>query len=353
MRFSLYTLTCSVVLIFLSGCNQDSKSEVPKVVQNVVPSIAVVTPQFGTFSTQILATASIQPSPDGIVSITTPVAGTVSAIHVAVGDKISTKSSLITIRSSDVSDVNSNEVAAKATYVQVKHTYEMNKELFKLGAITDNDLSLSKSNFEQAEAAMRGYSQKLAYMGASSNQTLDLHSSISGVVYEIGTHLGEHVMNDATQSLIKIINTNKKIVVASVYEKDISAFYVGKEVSIKIDNTEHSAIKGKVTYISDVQDPDNKTTKVYIQPVVNSSDLRINMFANVIASVAIKDVYRIPDKSIIFKDGKFIVFVKKGDQFSPLNITVVSDDSANHFSLVRGIATNAQIALEPIALEKE
>ena len=353
MRFTFFLSSYIVIIFLLEGCNKEHSTSVSTVETTKKSEIETVSPSFGTYSIQITAAASVQPSPDGIVSISAPVSGVVSNINVRVGEKITPISTLITIRSSDVSDAQSNQLSAQATLAQAKHAYEMNNELYKLGAITANDLSLSKSNFQQAEASMNGYSKKLAYFGASANQTLTIHSSISGVVYEIATHLGEHVANDATQPLMKIINIYKKIVIATVYEKDISAFCVGKKVDIETDGAKHSIIKGKVTYISDVQDPDNKTTKVYIQPIGNSSELRINMFANVVSSVDIKDVYRIPNKSILFKDGNFIVFSKKGDQFIPLNISIVSDDSTNNFSLVRGIPKNTKIALEPIALERE
>lgn len=353
MRFPLFSLSLTVALLLLTGCDKEHQSGSQEVAKTLTPTITTVLPQYGTFSTQISATASIQPSPDGIVSITAPVTGTVNKIHVTIGDKISLNSRLITIRSSEVSDVQSDRLSAKAAYAQAQHVYAMNQELFKLGAITANDLALSQSNFQQAQAMEKGFSQKLNYYGASSDQTLTLHSPITGVVYEIGTHLGEKVTNDAAQTLIKIANPHKKVVVATVYEKDLSAFYVGKQVDIKVENDEIAPIKGIVTYVSDVLDPENKTNKVYIQPSIDAPQLRINMFANISLDAERKEVFRIPKKSLLFKEGKFIVFIKKGNQFSPLNVKLISDDPKDDFSLIKGLPENTPIALEAIALEKE
>lgn len=353
MRFSLLTLSCTAAILLLSGCDKENRNVAQNVAATSKPSIAMVTPEFGTFSAQISTTASIEPSPDGIVSVSAPVTGTINKIHVTVGDKISSGAPLISIRSSDVSDVQSDQLAAKAAYAQAKHVYAMNKELFNLGAITANDLALSMSNLQQAEAMVKGFSQKLNYYGAASDQTLTLHSPISGVVYEVGTHLGEKVTNDTAQTLIRIANPHKKVVVATVYDKDLSAFFVGKQVNITVENSELEPIKGSVTYVSDVMDPENKTTKVYIRPAVDSPELRINMFAKISLGADKKNVFRIQKKSLLFKEGKFIVFVKKGDQFSPINVTLVSDDPEDNFSLVKGIPEHTQIALEAIALEKE
>ncbi|MCX6074415.1 MAG: efflux RND transporter periplasmic adaptor subunit [Campylobacterales bacterium] len=206
---------------------------------------------------------------------------------------------------------------------------------------------------EQANAMVQGYSQKLNYYGASSGQSLTLHSPINGVVYEVGTHLGEKVTNDASQILIKIANPHKKVIVATVYEKDLSSFIIGKEVEIKTDSDAFEPIKGTITYISDVLDPENKTNKVYIKPSVDAAQLRINMFASITLNADIKNVFRIPKKSLLFKEGKFLVFIQNGNQFSPLNVTLVSDDPKNDFSLIKGLPENTKIALEAIALEKQ
>lgn len=353
MRFHLLTLSCTTALFLLAGCSKEHTQTAQTAAVNQPQKIQTILPEYGTFTIQVSASASVQPSPDGIVSISSPVTGTVQKIDIAVGDKVSAASPLLAIRSSDISDVQSDHLSAQAAYTQAKHVHDMNKELFKLGAITANDLAQSQSDLQQAEAMLKGFSQKLNYYGASSGQMLTLRSPINGVVYEVGTHLGEKVSDDTAQTLIKIANPHKKVIVATVYEKDLSAFSVGKEVDIKTDNDSVEPIKGKVTYISDVLDPENKTNKVYIQPSVDAPFLRINMFASVSSGNEKKEVFRIPKKSVLYKEGKFIIFVKNGNTFSPMNVTLISDDPKDSFSLVKGIPANTPIALEPIALEKE
>jgi len=355
MRFSLLTLSCVSALILLSGCTKGEAENAHPATKAQKTLKEVVSPILGDYSVEISATASVQPSPDGIVSISAPVGGIVSTIHAKVGDKVSANSALMSIRSSDVSDAQSDELSAKAALTQAQHVYEMNKELFRLGAITANDLALSQSTFQQTQAAMKGVSQKLNYLGASSNQNLTLRSPIGGVVYEVETHLGEKVTTDTQKPLMRIANTHKKVVVATVYEKDIEAFYVGKEVSIALDDAGTKHLQGKITYVSDLLDSENKTIKVYIQPQVDSPDLRINMFTTITLAVEKKGVFRVPKESVLFKEGKFIVFVKKGkgDIFEPLTITFVSDNPRDNFSLIKGLPEHAIIAREPIAMEKE
>lgn len=353
MHFLSLPLSCALAAFLLCGCNAKEENHAQETIISPQPSITAVTPEYGNYTTQITATASVQPSLDGIVSITSPTAGTVDALRIAVGERVGRNAPLLIVRSSDISDLHNDRLSAEASYTQAKHLHDMNKELYKLGGLTANELAASQSNLQQAEALMKGVSQKLNYYGASSGQTLTLRSPIEGVVYDIGTHLGEKVSNDPSQILVKIANPRKKVIVASVYEKDISAFYVGKEVNITSDNHEEGSIKGSVTYVSDVLDPENKTAQVYIKPSDNAADLKINMFVTITTGADKKGVFRIPKKSLLYKEGKFVVYLKKGGIFSPLNVTLVSDDPQDNFSLVKGIPENSQIALEAITLEKQ
>ena len=353
MRFSPFLLSSLTALLLLSGCDKHEKTDNSATpVVTTAQKIQNVTPPFGDYDVKITAAATVQPSPDGIVSINSPVNGVVSKILVNVGDKVKVGSPLLSITSSDVSDASSNDLGAKAAFSQAKHNYEMNQKLYALGAITENDLVVSKSNYEQAKAVLEGFAQKLSYLGASSNQALVLRSSIDGVVYDIATHLGDKVTTDVSQPLLKIVNPHKKVVVATVYEKDIPAFTIGKEVEIKLDGHEQ-ILSGKITYISDVQDPENKTTKIYITPTEDSPKLRVNMFANVVVNVTIHDVYRVPKQAVLFKDSKFIVYLDQNGTYIPFDVTIVNDSSSDQYSLIQGLSTNSRIALEPIALNKE
>ena len=355
MRLWITSLSLIATTVLFNGCHIGSDSEKEQHVLEKVsaPKVQTILPQYGAFNIQVSATASVQPSPDGIIAITSPADGIVTAINVSVGDNVSSGTPLMTIRSSDVSDAQTDQLSASAALTQAKHVYEMNKELYKLGAITTNDLATSKSTFIQAEAMVKRFTQQLSYYGAIGDQALKVRTPISGVIYEISTHLGEKISSDAGQALIKVTNTKKKVIVASVYEKDLNAFYVGKEVTIKVENLGLANIKGKVTYISDVIDADNKTTKVYIKPSTEISKLRLNMFATVEADTSKESVYRVPKKSVLFKEGKFIVFVKKGETFAPLNVDFVSDDPKDSYSLIKGVPESTPIVLDAITLEKE
>lgn len=355
MRTTLLRLSLAAAVCLLAGCGDTDPAEANTTTPSLAaqPPVATITPDYGTFETTTKTPASVQPSPDGIVTVTAPTLGTIEKISVSVGDRVHPSTPLLTLRSSDISDAQTGRMAARAAAVQTQKVYDMNKQLFGLGAITANDLASSESDLRQAEAVLKGYDQKLSYYGASSGQSLTLKSPIDGIVYEITTHLGEKTSGDPTQALVKIANPKKKNIVATVYEKDLSDYVIGKQVKIVAQGYENIPLTGTITYISDVLDPDSKTVKVYIAPSVDAPYLKVNMFVSVLLASRSVDVYRIPKKSILFKDGKFIVFVKNGTAFTPQTVMIVDDDPAHDSSLVRGLPPHAVIATEAIALDQQ
>lgn len=332
-------------MFFLLGCEHHDEHPKAK-----LPKITTMIPQYGDFSTPISASATVAPSPDGIVTISPLLNGIVHAIHVQIGDHVSRSTPLLSIRSSDVSDARSEYRSAQAAYAQAKHLYAMNQDLYTLGAISANDLAQSKSNYLQAQALMQSYADKLNYLGASSNQLVQIHSPIAGVVYEISTHLGEKVSMDGEGILLKIANPHKKVIIATVYEKDLSAFEVGKEVSIDLE--ERPPLHGRVHYISDVLDPQNKTAQVYITPEQDDPQLHLNRFVTITLNAPKINVFRLPKSALLYKEGKFIVFIAQGKGFRPIPVTLISDDPKDNFSLVQGLPQHTPVAREAIALEQ-
>lgn len=338
-------------LLVLTGCENHSSNKKEGCSVIAKPVIATITPTLGTFSSRTTVSAAVQPSPKGVVFISSPTTGTIESININVGTIVSPHTILATIKSSEVSDNVATKIQAQASLEQSKRVYEMNAQLLKIGAITHNELLTSLTAYKQAQALLKGYDQKLSYMGASSGQSLTLRSPIQGVVYDISTHLGEKVTNDPQQVLMKIADPKSKLIVATVYEKDLSAFKVGEKVTISIPRMDD--MQGVISYVNDVVDPINKTVSVTIRPTSATTNLKLNMFVKVSVDAMYQNVYRLSKKAILFKEGKFIVFVKQGNSFTPQPITVLNDDTSTDFSLIEGIKPNSIIAAEAIAMERQ
>lgn len=340
--------------LFLLGCgNEHSQKENPLSQTTPLQAVTTLTPIRDNYPILLSAPASVEPSPDGIVTISTPLSGFVDKILVHIGDNVSKGTTLLTLRSADSHDLQNNQDVVQAQADEARRIVTMNQELLKLGAITQNDFLISQNNLRQTQTVLDGLKKKKQILGVMSNGRLDIPAPIHGVVYGIDTHIGELVDPSDQKVLMKIADPTKKILVASVYEKDLPNFHKNDKVTISLQGNQSPISEGVVKYVSDVLDPESKTVKVFIQPSHRCDDLKINMFVSVSLASIYENVYKIPKTAILYKDGKFIVFKKMGEKFEPQAIELIKDDPTSNNSLVRGLSDNVIIAKEAIRLERQ
>ncbi len=145
----------------------------------------------------IEATGSIQPDIQGTAKIMTPLPGLIENIYVKVGDRVKKGDPLVAIRSADVSDTYSNYLSNLSQVRQAERVYNLNKQLFEVGAVTKNDLMTSEANYEQVKALSEALKRKLEIYGVNResgfSDKVTIKSPMDGAVVEIQAHVGDRM----------------------------------------------------------------------------------------------------------------------------------------------------------------
>jgi cobalt-zinc-cadmium efflux system membrane fusion protein len=337
------------VFLFLAGCTptQEAKEKPPE------KKIQTYKVGYQEVSSSIQATGTIQPDIEGSAKIISHLAGTVESIFVKVGDKVSKGDPLCAIRSPDVSDTYSNYLSNLSQVKQAERVYNLNKQLFEVGAITKNDLLTSETNYEQAKALSAALKKKLEIYGVnpesgfSDKQTIK--SPMDGSVVEIQAHMGDRV--DTTNVLMTVADPSKIVVVANIYDTDITQVQKGTEVTFYTDIFPNIPFKGQIKYISDTSDPDTKTVKTYIRILSDHSLFRQNMFLKIKISNTIKRLPVVPKTALLYKDGKFSVYLRVEGRNELKEVKPVLD-VAEKFMAVEGLKEGDEVVLSAIEMEK-
>ncbi len=304
-------------------------------------------------TSSIEATGSIQPDLEGSAKVVSALAGTVEHIYVKMGDPVKKGDPLAAIRSPDVSDAYSSYLSVLAQVKQAERIYNLNKQLFELGAITKNDLINSEASYEQVKAVLEGNKRKLEIYGVNQERGFtDEHlikSPMSGSVVDIPAHVGDRV--DTANPLMIVADPSKVVVVANIYDTEISYVHRGKEVTFTTDVSPSTPFKGVVTYVSDTSDPDSKTIKTYIRIGGSTPVFKQNMFLKM-RILNGKRVYPVvPKTALLYKDGKFTVYISIGGKYEPREVKTAFEVS-DKLIAVEGLKDGDEIVLSPIALEK-
>lgn len=336
-------------LSMLTGCPSKENAD-PKDMK-VAQQVYRVTTQ--SVQDAIDATGLVQPDREGGAKILSPIPGAVEAIFVKAGDHVQKGTPLVTLRSADTSDTYAGYLSSLSQLKQSERTYDLNKQLFEVGAITKNDLLISEANYEQSKASSEGLKKKLDIYGASLQTGFTdkpvIKAPIDGHIVDIQAHIGDRF--DISTPLMTIVNPDKIFIVANIFDTDIQRIKKGREVIFATDVFPGKKFKGAITSISDVEDMDSKTIKTYIRILEGKDLLRQNMFLRIKIFGDAKILPTVPKTAIIYLQGKFYVRLKQQDKFELHEVRPVLDISESMMA-VEGLKTSDEIAFSAIDLER-
>lgn len=156
------------------------------------------------------------------------------------------------------------------------------QDLYQQGAIALNDLQIAKDTEDKAKISVDVAAVHLRLLGGDTNHPagiVDLVASISGVITD------QEVTNAAgVQSLganpFTISDLSYVWVVCDVYENDVPNVRIGDPAIVHINAFPDLALKGIVSNIGPILDPNIRTATVRIE-VQNPGMLRVGMLATV------------------------------------------------------------------------
>ena len=342
-----------VVIFLLFGCTKTRDPSKEAKQDSEYKKIETYKVSTQEVSSYIEATGSIQPDLEGSAKITAYLAGTVDSIFVKVGARVRKGAPLASIRSPDVSDTYSNYISNLSQVKQAERVCNLNKQLFEVGAITKNDILTSEANYEQLKALSEALKKKLEIYGVPSESGFtDKHvvkSPLDGSVIEIQAHIGDRL--DSTTPLMTVADPSKVVLVANIYDTEISKVRKGEEVVFYTDILPNAAFKGVITYISDSSDPDAKTIKTYIRIVGDQKLFRQNMFLKIRIVNGKRRLPVVPKTALLYKDGKFNVYLSVAGKYEFKEVKPAFDVSEKLIA-VEGLKEGDEVLLSAIGMEK-
>lgn len=358
MRRIIPSLAVLMLVLLVSGCGKAGEKNA-KIEKQEIKTYKVTTTELRSY---IEATGSIQPDTEGTSRILPYLAGAVSKIFVKVGDKVKKGDTLVSITSPDVTDTHSSYLSTLTQSKQAERIYNLNKQLFEIGAITKNDLLNSESNYKQLNAIADGLKNKLSIYGFSADNdaavglkqnrmdTVIIKAPMNGYIADIHTHTGDKV--DASTPLMTMADPNNIMIVANIYDTDIQKVKRGSNVTFYVDTFHDIAFKGIVTYVSDVSDIDLKTVKTYIRIMDKKNLFKHNMFLQLKIEGDKRQLSLIPQSAMVYKEGKFYVYLLDKDGKNNLKEIKPVKEVPGRLMAVDGVAQGEEIILTAIELEK-
>jgi RND family efflux transporter MFP subunit len=263
----------------------------------------------GTSGTGIRLPGIVEPNAYRQVVVTPLVAGRVTKVGPALGDRVRRGQTLAEIYSPALAEAQTRYISAQAMLDAHDRELQRTQKLVEIGAASRQELEKIHAEHAAQTAAVQGARSQLELLGVAAppleslapghnvSATTTVPAPIDGVVTEREANVGVNV--DTSMKLFTVVDLSTVWVVADLYETDFSRVRVGSEATITTAARPGVTLRGRVSYIDPQVSADTRTAKVRIEVPNTGGELRLGMYADVVAAGASRtSVPRVPRSAV-------------------------------------------------------
>ena len=265
--------------------------------------------------------------PNQDVKLSALVAGRISALNVAEGDRVHKGEVLAEIDSRTYADQLQQAQAAlaqaTANLQNAQQNLTRNETLFQRGIVARKDLEDART---QASVAAAAQTQAQAAEEAANIQMerTQIVSPLDGVVAKRYASVGEQVDGTGAQIIVEVANINEVDLTANMPAAYLSKVHVGEAIPISSDAFPGKIFAGRVTAISPSVDPSTNVGSIRIRIANSSSVLRLGMYLTAQVAVETHQNALIVPVEAIYHDesGQTQVYEVSGDTAKAADVKV-------------------------------
>ncbi len=264
-------------------------------------------------SAKLVLPAIVESDPARTAAVLTPLGGRVLEIKVALGDRVRQGQVLAVIDSPDLGQAyDDNDKAADASQLTQKNLARQ-EEQFKLGTASNRDLDQARSDNAQAASEYARTQARLKTLGVPAEKQqhstlLPVRAPVAGSITTLSLARG-NMINDPTQPIMTVADLSTVWVTALVPEKDIAAAAKDEDADVALSAYPGRVLHGKVSFVSDIIEPDSRRDKLRIAFPNADVSLKPNMFATVTLSGPKEMRVVLPTSALLMNNDRTTVFV--------------------------------------------
>jgi cobalt-zinc-cadmium efflux system membrane fusion protein len=315
----------------------------------------VVTAGMHSAAPELNATGSVNPDVSRQVPVISLAMGRITEIHARLGDVVTKGQLLLKVQSADISGAFSDYEQAVVDLTLAKSQLERAKILYEKGAIAQKDLEVAVDVEQKAEVTIRTTEQHLKVLGADKDHPspiLDITAPVTGVVTDQQVTNAGGVQGLGSPPPFTITDLSYVWVVCDVYENDLGQVNLGEFADIHINAFPNRLMKGRISNIGPILDPNIRTAKVRLE-VENPGALRLGMFATVTFHGLRKESRAaVPASAILHLHDREWVYTPNGDgRFKRLEVTAGNMLPNNMQEIVTGLSPGQQVVANALILQ--
>jgi membrane fusion protein, heavy metal efflux system len=264
-------------------------------------------------------TCSVNPDVSREIPVVSIASGRVVALHVRLGDYVQKGQLVMEVQSTEVTGAFDQYLKAVADEHLANTQLERAKILYEKGAIAKSQLEIAQDGEDDAKADLIAAEQQLHVLGIDKNnpgETVKILAPASGFIIQqnVTEAATAGVTYSGTANAFTIADLSHVWIICDVYENELATVRVGQEADIRLNSYPDKALKGKISDVGAVLDPNIRTGKVRIQVDNPGYLMRLGMFAAATFHGKMPEMHTaVPSSAVLHLHDRDWVFVAAGD----------------------------------------
>ena len=260
------------------------------------------------------------------------------------------------MQSADISVAYSEYQQAIADEILSRAQYDRSTVLYDKGAIAQKDLEVAKDTDDKAKVTVATTREHLRILGADPQHPsaiVEIRAPISGVITDQQVTAAAGVQGLASANPFTISDLSSVWIMCDVYENDLSQVRVGEYADIRLNAYPDRVLKGRISVINPILDPNLRTAKVRLE-VRNPGMIRLGMFVKATFHGQQKQIHAVvPASAVLHLHDRDFVYSPAGNgQFRRLEVAGGPMLPDNMQELLSGLAPGQQVVTNALVLQE-
>lgn len=365
------TLLLASALLALTACKPKEKADaaatapVPSQVEKAPDSTNVkvdhpeqfplVTTAAYSAAPDLNVTGVVAPDVSRAVPVISLASGRIVEVKARLGDTVSKGQLMMRVQSSDIAQAFSDYRQAVADETLTRAQLDRAKILYEKGAIAQKDVEVATDADEKAKITVETTLSKLKVLGADVNHPstlVDVFAPVSGVVTDQQVTVSAGVQSLQATNPFTISDLTNLWIICDVYENNLGDVHMGEYADIRLNAFPDRVLKGRVSNIGPVMDPNIRTAKVRLE-IANPGYMRLGMFVTATFHGQKKETHAVvPAPAVLHLHDRDWVYVSTGQgRFRRAEVVGGKMLPNNMQEILSGIGPGEQIVGNALVLQ--
>jgi membrane fusion protein, heavy metal efflux system len=318
--------------------------------------LVLVPVQRKAVTTQIVATAIIEPNAGAVAQVTSEIPARVMKLIAPLGQNVRPGEPLAVLSSVELGQAKTEYLKTRSLQGITRQHLAREESLYARKITPMKDLLEARAQHDTALAEYKAAREKLRLLIPASQisrlewsdngqllSEFPLTSPIAGTLVKRNLSIGAMIdRNDPAP--LTIVNLERVWVIANVFEHDLASLKMGDEVNVTVDAYADRVFSGRITYIGDEVDRSTRAVRTRIEISNPDHLLKPGMFAKAsIAAGNSREVLVAPESAIYQVDGRSVVFVPVANDGFEVRAIELGRSGDGTVEILSGLAPGAVV----------